>query len=158
MRIYFYILVFILINGCTTMSAGDLSQDIVGVWHLKDYGSGNYEYSQLGVSASGRKCVVSVEFNGKGEPKVSYYDNTWSIKDDVFISVVGNSPSNSLPKGYVIKDHIKLLNNNELHLLMESSTPLLEKHQRLEGVSPERICAIVENYSKEIFRIKKMHN
>ena len=152
MRIYFNTLVFVLINGCTTMPSGNLNRDIVGVWHLKDYGRGGYEYSQLGISASGRKCVVSVEFNGKGEPKVSYYDNTWSIKDEVFISVVGSSPSSSLPKGYVIKDHIKLLNNNELHLLMESSSsyiPLLEKHQKLEGVSPERICAIVENYSNQ---------
>lgn len=151
MRLSILAAIILCVNACSTMSSNRYSEEIAGVWHLKDYGSGNYEYSHLAISPGGRKCVVSVEFNQKGEPEVSYYDNTWSVEDGVFITVVGNSPSSSLPKGYVIRDHIKLLNKNELHLLMESSSsyvPRLEKHQRLPGVNPQRICNIVENYSK----------
>ncbi len=153
MKIFFSILWLVFVSGCTTTHYRSLDERIVGVWHLKDYGSGLYEYSQLGISSNGRKCVVSVEFNNDGEPDVSYYDNTWSIKDGVFILIVGDSPSSSLPKGYTIRDHIKRLNDSELYLLMESSSqyiPRLEKHQRLNGVSPERICEIVENYSKTV--------
>lgn len=152
MKFYFSTILFLLISGCASLPSSDPGKDIVGVWHLKDYGDGGYEYSQLGISATGRKCVVSVEFNYQGEPEVSYYDNTWSIDGGVFITVVGNSPSSSLPRGYIIRDQIKLLNDSELHLLMESSSsyiPRLEKHQKLNGVSPDRICQIVENYSRQ---------
>jgi hypothetical protein len=128
-------------------------QQIVGVWHLKDYGSGNYEYSQLGFTPDGRKCVVAITMNGFGKPMVNYYDNTWKIKDGVLETIVGNSPSSSLPKGYLIRDHIKLLNHDELIVKMESDSgndSPLEKHQKLQGVKPERICQLVENYARSL--------
>lgn len=122
--------------------------NILGVWHLKDYGYGAYQYAQLAFLSNGRKCVVSVQFDYKGEPEINYYDNTWILEDDVVVTTVGKSPTKSLPEGYIIRDHIKLIDDNNLHLLMESKTefvPRLEKHQKLDGVDPIRICEIVES-------------
>ena len=57
--------VAIVLSGCASTEVKLKPEDqIIGVWHLKDYGSGNYEYSQLGFTSSGRKCVVSVSMNG----------------------------------------------------------------------------------------------
>ncbi|MEP0174799.1 MAG: hypothetical protein ABJD02_09765 [Paraglaciecola sp.] len=148
--------VVFLLSGCaSTKVEVKPEEQIVGVWHLKDYGSGSYEYSQLGFTPNGRKCVVSISMNGNGIPMVDYYDNTWEINNGVLESTVGNSPSSSLPKGYLIKDHIKLLNQDELIVKMESSYGFdspLEKHQKLHGVKPERICQLVENYARSLKR------
>lgn len=144
----------LMVCGCTDSKRVAIKSPqelITGVWHLKDYGSENYEYSQLGFTKDGRKCVVAVTFNNKGEAKLDYYDNSWEIKDGVLYTKVVNSPSSSLPKGYVIKDHIKALDKDELIVKMESkygfASPL-EKHQKLHGVDPQRICQIVENYAR----------
>ncbi|WP_281561670.1 lipocalin family protein [Thalassomonas sp. RHCl1] len=143
----------ILLTGCaSTKVEVKPEEQIVGVWHLKDYGTGNYEYSQLGFTAGGRKCVVSVSMNGSGFPEIDYYDNTWKINNGVLETTVGDSPSSSLPKGYLIKDHIKVLNQDELVVQMESFGAPLEKHQKLHGVQPERICQLVENYARLIKR------
>ena len=116
--------VVFLLSGCwSTKVEVKPEKQIVGVWHLKDYGSGNYEYSQLGFTSNGRKCVVSISMNGNGIPMVDYYDNTWEIKNGILESTVGNSPSSSLPKGYLIKDHIKVLNQDELVVKMEGYVP-----------------------------------
>ncbi|WP_341501169.1 lipocalin family protein [Gallaecimonas sp. GXIMD4217] len=145
-----------LLSGCvSTKLEVKPEEQIVGVWHLKDYGIGNYEYSQLGFTSNGRKCVVSISMNGDGIPEVDYYDNTWKINNGVLETTVGDSPSSSLPKGYLIKDHIKVLNDNELVLKMESDYGFdspLEKHQKLHGVKPERICQLVENYARSLGR------
>ena len=144
------------LSSCSsTTNVPTYSQDelIVGVWHLKDYGTGNYSYSQLGFTTNGRKCVIAVTMNNLGEAQFDYYDNTWKIQDGVLLSKVGNSPSSSLPKGYLIKDNIQLLNQNEFIVKMESEYGFespLEKHQKLHGVSPERICEIVDNYARFI--------
>ncbi|MCO4798722.1 MAG: hypothetical protein KC484_05885 [Colwelliaceae bacterium] len=145
--------VAIVLSGCASTEVKVKPEDqIVGVWHLKDYGSGNYEYSQLGFTSSGRKCVVSVSMNGNGIPVLDYYDNTWKIKNGVLESTVGDSPSSSLPKGYLIKDNIKQLNANELVVQMDGYGAPLEKHQKLHGVNPERICQLVENYAGSLKR------
>lgn len=143
----------IVLSGCASTEVEVKPEDqIVGVWHLKDYGSGNYEYSQLGFTSNGRKCVVSVSMNGNGIPMLDYYDNTWKINNGVLESTVGDSPSSSLPKGYLIKDNIKTLSNNELVVQMEGYGAPLEKHQKLHGVKPERICQLVENYARSLKR------
>ncbi|WDE02087.1 hypothetical protein [Thalassomonas actiniarum] len=143
----------ILLTGCASTKVEVKPEEkIVGVWHLKDYGTGNYEYSQLGFTASGRKCVVAVSMNGAGSPEIDYYDNTWKINNGVLETTVGNSPSSSLPKGYLIKDHIKVLNLDELVVQMEGFGAPLEKHQKLHGVQPERICRLVENYARFVKR------
>lgn len=154
MKFVILVFVFVLFGllGCDNSEPSiSPEQQIIGVWHLKDYGTGNYQYSQLGFTASGRKCVVAVTMNGSGIPQVDYYDNTWKISKGVLETTVGESPSNSLPQGYLIRDHIKVLNENELVVKMESQFGFeseLEKHQKLHGVKPERICQIVENYGR----------
>ena len=90
--------------------------------------------------------------NGYGIPVLDYYDNTWKIKNGVLESTVGDSPSSSLPKGYLIKDNIKELNANELVVQMDGYGSPLEKHQKLHGVNPERICQLVENYARLLKR------
>ncbi|WP_416308096.1 hypothetical protein [Neptunicella sp. SCSIO 80796] len=153
-NLIFTIFLSFIVVGCSsteTVKVKPPEELIVGVWHLKDYGSGNYEYSQLGFTRNGRKCVVAVSIDGTGKAKLDYYDNSWEIKDGVLYSKVGNSPSSSLPKGYLIKDHIKTLNEDELIVKMESDYGFespLEKHQKLHGVDPERICQVVENYAR----------
>jgi len=143
----------IFLSGCASTEIEIKPEEqIVGVWHLKDYGSGYYEYSQLGFTSNGRKCVVSVSMNGNGIPQLDYYDNTWKIESGVLLSIVGNSPSSSLPKGYLIKDSIITLDKNELVVQMEGFGSPLEKHQKLHGVNPERICQLVENYAHSLKR------
>ena len=141
----------IVLSACASTEVKIKPEDqIVGVWHLKDYGTGNYEYSQLGFTSSGRKCVVSVSIDDNGIPELDYYDNTWKINNGVLESTVGNSPSSSLPKGFIIRDNIKKLNTNELVVQMDGYDTPLEKHQKLYGVNPERICQIVENYARSL--------
>jgi hypothetical protein len=143
----------IVLSGCVSTEVEVKPEEqIIGVWHLKDYGSGNYEYSQLGFTSNGRKCVISVSMNGNGIPRLDYYDNTWKINNGVLESTVGDSPSSSLPKGYLIKDNIKTLNKSELVVQMDGYGAPLEKHQKLHGVKPERICELVENYSRSLKR------
>ncbi len=145
--------VAIVLSGCASTEIKVTPEDqIVGVWHLKDYDSGNYEYSQLGFTSNGRKCVVSISMNGNGIPMLDYYDNTWKINNGVLESTVGDSPSSSLPKGYLIKDNIKQLNTNELVVQMDGYGAPIEKHQKLHGVNPERICQLVENYARSLKR------
>ncbi|MDZ7923832.1 MAG: hypothetical protein U5M23_07165 [Marinagarivorans sp.] len=152
MKYQLYIsLIVLLFAGCSAFPSKESTRkNIIGVWQLMDYGYGNYSYSILGFTPDGRKCVISLEMDQFGSPVVDYYLNSWLIEGNMLVTIVGNSPSSSLPKGYIIKDEIKAIDVEKMDLIMRvpsSSDPRLERHKKLYAEKPERICEVVKNFA-----------
>ncbi len=146
------ITLLILLSGCSvtpdsTMSVGRI--DVAGVWYLMDYDEGTYSNSLIAFMPSGRKCVISTEYNSAGQPAVRYYDNEYEVEGRTITTRVLKSSSRWLPPGDSFKDDIIKLNTSEMDLLMQTSgsyTPHLEKHVRLPAENPLRVCNVVNNY------------
>lgn len=146
MRSLVFVAFCLLLFSCTTDHANKIytAKELVGVWSLKFNGQGRYWFSQLAFTLDGRKCVLSYSFDRKGSVSMDYYLNEYDVVDNVLVTTVGFSSSRYLPPGYVIKDRIDYLDENEFEVFMvqpKGDTP--EKHQRLKGVDPESICNVV---------------
>lgn len=143
--------------GLTHQSvSGVPAQHIIGVWHLKDYGYGHYGYSQLGFTADGRKCVVTVDMDKNGLPTTHYYTNTWKIEGNTLVTTVGSNPGSGLPAGYIIVDEILTLDKEHMDLIMRKPSqevPRIEKHQKLSNVNAARICEVVDNYARYLSKL-----
>ena len=139
-----------LLSSCasTTKSPEFKSSQLIGVWELKFDGRYPYWFSQIGFTQGGRKCVLSYEFDSKGNVDITYYANRYEIENGHLISTVEFSNTEYIPKGYVIKDRIDSIDENGFEVFMVGplmgSTP--EVHQRLIDVKPEEICKIVDNF------------
>jgi hypothetical protein len=123
------------------------SSQLVGVWELKFDGRYPYWFSQIAFTQSGRKCVLSYEFNSKGEVDITYYSNQYKIQNGNLITTVDFSTTEYVPKGYVIKDRIDSIEEDGFEVFMVEpmgTTP--EIHQRLLGVNPQDICKIVDDF------------
>lgn len=124
-------------------------EDILGVWHLKDFDDNGYSFSQIAYLNGGKKCEISLDFNLNGNHKINYYLNTWKIENGLLISTVEDSKIPHIPKGDVITDVIHKLTPNKLVVLMDSDfTPEIEDHQKISGEDPNLICSIVERNLK----------
>lgn len=146
MRIFvFIVLSYLLISCANVTKKNDYSESqLIGVWSLKFYGKGRYWFSQLAFTLDGRKCVLSYEFDRNGNVSMDYYLNKYEIIDNVLLTTVDFSSSKYLPPGYVIKDRIDYLDENEFEVFMVQPTgEIPEKHQKLKGVDPESICNVV---------------
>ena len=129
-----------LLIGCASLTR-DTSDSLLGVWHLQDYGSGPYEFSQLAFLKDGRKCVVGVKI-GDSYAIFDGYINTWDVENDTLVTTFGIS-STSLRIGRVMHDEIRKIDDKSLELWM--TTPpgnRLEIHSKLPDVDPERICEL----------------
>ncbi len=126
------------------------SDDIYGAWILKDYSKGAYQYSLISFSDSGRKCVVSFEFDKNGEPILDYWDNLYKIEGSYLITVITKSSTSLTPPKTTIRDEIVILNNEQMEVLMESDSDyyklVMEKHERLHDEKADRICNLVDDY------------
>jgi hypothetical protein len=141
--------IVLLLSSCaaTTKSPEYKSLQLVGVWELKFDGSYPYWFSQIAFTQDGRKCVLSYEFNSKGEVDITYYSNRYEIENGHLISTVDFSNTEYVPKGYVIKDRIDNIEKNGFEVFMVEpmgTTP--EIHQRLLDVNPHDICKIVDDF------------
>ena len=126
------------------------STDIVGSWMLMDHGYMEaYTISLISFTKEGRKCVVATDYSlsSEGQVQTTYWDNKWKLEDGYLITTITKSSSNYTPPGYVIRDKILLLKADELNVLMESDgdyKPDIEKHVRLKGEDPARICSLID--------------
>lgn len=142
------------INGCASLYKNEdsFSQKIIGSWFLMDHGyKDSYTISLIAFTKDGRKCVVGTDYNldHQGITDTTYWDNTWRIEDGYLITTVTQDSGRHLSPGYVIRDKILLLHNQQMNVLMETDSdyvPSLEKHVKLEGEDPARICEIVERH------------
>jgi hypothetical protein len=138
--------ILLLISSCAEPEYK--SSQLVGTWELKFDGVYPYWFSQIGFTKSGRKCVLSYEFDSRGKVDITYYSNLYKIENGHLISSVEFSNTKYVPKGYVIKDRIDNIEQNGFEVFMVGplmgSTP--EIHQRLVGVNPEDICKIVDDF------------
>ncbi len=146
----------LLLTACSTTASLDevTSTDLVGVWSLK-YIDGNpypYHFSQLAFTKAGTKCVLSYNFNQRGQISIDYYKNTYTVEDGILISTVDySSGPYGLPKGYIIKDKLTHFDQSSFNVFMvqpQGDSP--ENHQRLFGVNPETVCNVVDQHIKSV--------
>lgn len=150
MKIITSLLFLLVLTSCanTNLNKSYNSKDLVGVWELKFDGISPYWFSQIGFTEDGKKCVLSYEFNSRGEIDVTYYSNRYEIKDGHLLSYVGYSSTPYVRSGEVIKDRIDVLTSGyfEVYMVEPALGMSQEKHQRLNGVSPDELCRIVDNF------------
>jgi hypothetical protein len=146
----FIFVLAIILSSCASVNK-ELKYDaslLVGTWELKFDGQYPYWFSQIGFTEDGRKCVLSYEFDANGKVDITYYSNLYEVKDGHLVSSVIYSTTPYVPRGYVIKDRIDVIEDNYFEVFMvgplKGSTQ--EKHQRLIGVNPSEICKIVDNF------------
>lgn len=150
MKILTSLLLLLVLTSCVSTNAKKSysSKDLVGVWELKFDGIYPYWFSQIGFTEDGKKCVLSYEFNSRGQIDVTYYSNRYEVKDGYLFSYVGYSSTPYVRSGQVIKDRIDVLTADYFEVLMVQPSVGMsqEKHQRLNGVSPNELCKIVDNF------------
>ncbi|QBY05376.1 hypothetical protein E2K93_13760 [Thalassotalea sp. HSM 43] len=152
MKVLTSIFLFLVLTSCSTHSVKNSynSEDLVGVWELKYDGVPPYWFSQIGFTKTGKKCVLSYEFNSRGEVEMTYYDNRYQVKDGHLYTYVDYSSTPYLRKGEVIKDRIDILKPDYFEVLMvlPFKGDTQEKHLRLDDISPEELCKIVDDFRK----------
>ena len=149
-----FILIFtFFLFSCTSTQKNKEEPSLIGVWSLKYDGNGTYWFSQIAFTKNGKKCVLSYNFDQKGNVAMDYYLNDYEIVDGVLVTEVVFSSTPYLPAGYIIRDRIDLMGDDTLELFMiEPEGTVVEKHQKLHGVNPNSICQVVRNfaYNKQI--------
>ena len=124
------------------------TKQLVGTWELRYNGTAPYHFSQIGFTANGRKCVIAFDFSFNGLLSADYWDNNYQVENNILITEITYSSTPLLKKGLIIKDRIDVLKKNYLEVFMvkpmKGSSP--EQHQRLEGVAPEELCKVIDNY------------
>lgn len=111
----------------------------------------SYTTSLIAFTKDGRKCVVGTNYNLErgGATETTYWDNSWRIEGGYLITVITKDSGRYSGSGDVIRDKILLLNKSQMNVLMETDSdyvPSLEKHIKLEGEDPSRICKIIDEY------------
>ena len=128
------------------------SQKIVGSWFLQDHGyNDSYTTSLIAFAADGRKCVIGADYNlsQTGRRETTYWDNRWKVEDGYLITTITKSSGQYTKPGDKIRNKILLLESNNLNVLMETDSdyvPSLEKHVRLAGEDPSRICEVIDRH------------
>lgn len=152
MKIYLSILA-VLLTSCTSNHAhlDQQMQDILGVWHLKDFHDYGYSFSQIAYLKNGTKCEIALDFPQNGGKEINFYINHWKIENGYLISTVEDSNLPYIPKGDLITDAIHKLTDKELVVLMQPKheddfpyTFEMERHIKIEGEDPNMLCRIVE--------------
>ena len=153
----FIILIFIIfLTSCASTQQVEEEPTLVGVWSLKYDGNGAYWFSQIAFTKNGKKCVLSYNFDQKGNVEMDYYLNDYKIVDGVLITEVVFSSTPYLPSGYIIRDRIDYLGKDTLDLFMiEPEGTIVEKHQKLQGVKPSSICQVVRDFAYKSFKQDK---
>lgn len=116
----------------------------------------SYTTSLIAFTKDGRKCVVGTDYNlyEGGKTETTYWDNTWKIENGYLLTTIRKDSGGFLKPGRVIRDKILLMKDERMNVLMETESdyvPSLEKHVRLEGEDPSRICEIIDRH----FRAKQ---
>lgn len=141
------------ISSCASTPNHYKPNQFVGAWILQDYGSGPYEFSQIGFLSNGRKCVMTFEIDKYGPIKINYYDNTWKVEKGFLVTTTGKNTSKWSKPGVIFKDKIISLSRDKMNLLFISEEDSFigreEKHVKFTEVTPERICEIVEQHTRE---------
>ncbi|NKC00824.1 MAG: hypothetical protein GKR90_20330 [Pseudomonadales bacterium] len=135
------LLPYTLLLGCVNNPSYEATDDLLGVWHRQDLGSGPYEYAHTAYLADGRKCVAMFTF-AEQFTQVHGFLNQWS-RDGLMITTTYGVNTFGRPIGHQVTDEIRSLSVDQLDLRpTEPSDQFLSKSRRLPDVQPERICEL----------------
>jgi len=141
------LLILLILASASYAKPGVSDKDLIGVWEQKYDGVGAFWFSHTAFLEDGRKCVLSYWFNSVSEMEIDYYLNSFKVENNQIITTYGFSSTELVSTGFVMRDRIEAMKDDQLTLLMlEPQGENLEFYQRLSDVDPESICKVVENY------------
>lgn len=137
-------------------SPGISEPKVYGVWVIPDDGHGSYGFGHYAFTKHGRKCTVLYEVLSSGV-ETTVFSNRWEKNGDVITLTYGPNTS-SISEGYSSKSRILKLSSREMtYEIMDSdyANGIIERTYRLEGIRPERICALVDARLSMINKLKQ---